>query len=62
MEKYNGTRSRSGHFCPYRSMNAPRAPAVSDPAIEFKPIANPAIAMECVDCCALKNIESPTVP
>ena len=43
-------------------MIEPRTPAVSEPARELIPIANPAIATELVSCSVLKKIARPIMP
>jgi len=43
-------------------MTEPRRPAVKEPAKEFKPMANPAIAIEPVSCSALKKMPRPIMP
>ena len=60
--EYIGTKIRIGHFWPNLSITEPRSPAVIEPAREFKPIANPAIAIEPVSCSALKKIPRPIIP
>ena len=55
---YEGTKMRSGHFCPQRSITEPRIPAVRDPAKEFNPIAKPAAATDPVVCWVLKKMPS----